>query len=243
MPSQAALEPPSVGKAWRLVKKNASTWAVLWIWTIAAGAIYFFCRFAVLKIYDDALLFGSLFSILLSLPVQIISKLIVVHFTVVPAIFYATGEHPTIKILIKKFLVKPWRYFLAGLLFIFISILGSLLGFILGFILGYMSFSLSLGQSIIVILGFLLFIAFIIILLAEPIYVNLIFNTNLGIVECLSKSIKSMFKDFIPYFVISVLLLVFAIIGFLLCFIPVLIILPICQYYMQNFIYQKGYIS
>ena len=221
MPSQAALEPPSVGKAWRLVKTNASTWAVLWIFLWVCSSVWsitispHFHLFSGEYSEDLHSVFVSSFISSYFSPIHIIYQLIAVHFTVVPAIFYATGEHPTIRILIKKFLVKPWRYFFAGLLFIFISILGLLLCVIPG----------------------------IIVLLARPIYVNLIFNTNLGIIECLSKSIKSMFKNFIPYFFISLFLFLFTIIGFLLCFIPVLIIFPICEYYMQNFIYQKGYIS
>ena len=80
-------------------------------------------------------------------------------------------------------------------------------------------------------------------MLVQPFYIHYVFATNLDLGTCLSKSFKGMFQDFASFFVIS-LLCTLAIFGsILLCILPVLVVLPMAELYMQNYIHYKGLVS
>ena len=150
-----------------------------------------------------------------SLPTTILANLTSILIMAVAAIYYATDRCPNLVEIVDILIHKPLRYLLAGFYFVMAGGIGFLLWMIPG----------------------------ILVLLTSPLYVHYVFTTDLNLITCLSKAFKGMFRNFGSYFVVSLLCSLAVIGSTVLCFLPVLAVLPMTALYMQNYIHHKGLVS
>ncbi|KKZ12228.1 MAG: hypothetical protein TH68_07750 [Candidatus Synechococcus spongiarum 142] len=203
-----ASEAPSIAKVWQQVKDNAPTFATIWGIILITALIYS------ALIYSAILFTGSLGPVVLLhslLLRRILSSLLEILITAVPAIYYTTDRCPKPGEIVGILTRKPLRYVLSVFLFAIVEIVGLLLCIIPGILVS----------------------------LTTPLYVYYVFTTDLELTNCLSKSFKGIFQDS-GYLVVSLLCGLAVIASILLCFFPCLVVLPMTALYMQNYIHYKG---
>lgn len=229
-----ATEAPTFAKVWQQVKGNAPTFAMIWglilitalIDLIVSGSFYFLSLESLSSLLEEDMIFGgqsdlqieliaNLISTIGSLPTTILANLASILMMAVAAIYYTTDRCPHPGEIVGIISHKPLRYLLAGLQFVFVGAIGLLLCVIPG----------------------------ILVFLASPLYVHYVFTTDLNLITCLSKAFKGMFQNFGSYFVVSLLCFLAVIGSTLLCFFPVLVMLPMTALYMQNYIHHKGLVG
>ena len=226
-----ASEAPSIAKVWQQVKDNAPTFATIWGLILITALIYS------ALIYSAIPFTGSLGPVvpLLRSPLLrgILSSLLEILITAVPAIYYTTDHYPKPSEIVVILTRKPLRYVLAGFQFVIIGTVGLLLCIIPG----------------------------ILVILTSPLYVHYVFTTDLKLINCLTKAFKGMFQNFGSYFLASLMsllpLISFILISlaislaiglttlllspiFIVFWILVLALLLMKELYMQNYIHYKG---
>ena len=148
----------------------------------------------------------------IDLPTTILTCLVNILMTSVPAIYYTTDHCPAPGEIFSIIYRKPRRYVLAGFLFAIVTIIGLLLCIIPGILVS----------------------------LSTPLYVHYVFTTDLSLTTCLSKAVKGTFQNFGGFFVVSLLCGLAIVISVILCIFPVLAVWPMTQLYLQNYIHYKG---
>ena len=219
-----ATEAPSIGKTWRQLKSNFPTFATLWGLIFGPSIVVGVLSASIDFIGgDNTSVNFTLVERVLLVP-QVILALLVplasVLMVAVPAIYYATDHCPAPGEIFRILLRNLRRYLLAGLLFIVAVILGTLLFIIPG-----------------------IWVA-----LSYPLYIHYVFTTELSLTTCLDKALKAMSRNFCGFFVVSLLcdlaMLISVLISEILPFptlaFPTLIVWPMTQLYLQNYIHYKG---
>lgn len=214
-----ATEAPSITKVWRQVKGNASTFTTIWGLILITGLIN--SIFSELFHYlinvgaDSAaeILPSTLIaSWVVSLPTAILANLAAILMTATSAIYYTTDRCSKPGEIVSIITRKPLRYVLAGFLF---------------------SIAVGIGLLLCIIPGILM-------ALAQPLYVYYVFTTDLDLMTCLSKAFKAMFQDLGSYVLVSFLRSLALAGSIILCVFPVLVVYPMGELYMQNYIHHKG---
>lgn len=219
-------EAPTVGKVWRQLKGNALPFASIWgiiliIWLIWAvfgyltGMLTDSDSIGPAQAVESPALTHNYMIIAFTLytaTAVIITSLVFVLTAAVPAIYYTTDRCPKPGEIVGILTRKPFRYLLAGFEFVIFVFVGYLFCVIPG----------------------------ILVLLAYPIYVHYVFTTDLDLMTCLSKAINGMFQDFGSYFLVSLVCFLATTVSSYLWFFPYLVVLPMTELYMQNYIHHKG---
>lgn len=152
------------------------------------------------------------------LPFSILSSLVGVLFTAVPAIHYATGETVGIEAAFEALFQRPWRYLLAGVLFALATTIGVLLCVLPGLAVA----------------------------LVGPVYVNRVFTTDMPVLQALRTSFQAVYRSpkGLEFVGIQILtwLLVFVVILFT-CGLGALVAVPVASFYIQNVAYHRGVLS
>ncbi len=165
--SPAATEQPTLNRAWQAFLAHVPTMLLIWVTTAVISAvglaIYLGVNLIVFAVAggenmsDAASVTALAVGQLGQLPFSILSSLVGVLFTAVPALHYATGETIGIEAAFRALWARPWRYLLAGLLFSLAVVIGLLLCVLPG----------------------------IAVALVMPVYVNKVFNTDLPVPDAL----------------------------------------------------------
>ncbi|MYF37070.1 MAG: hypothetical protein F4226_09955 [Synechococcus sp. SB0678_bin_12] len=214
-----ATEAPSITKVWRQVKGNAPTFATIWGLILITAMIDFVFSRSLHYLLNgnvgeyQATDFTAILMVnVSSLPTTILANLAGILMTAIAVIYYATNYCPKSGEIVSIITRKPLRYVLAGFLFLIAVGTGLLLCIIPG----------------------------ILVALAQPLYVYYVFTTDLDLMTCLSKAFKGMFQDFGSYFLVSLLCFLALAGSIILCVFPVLVVYPMTELYMQNYIHYKG---
>ena len=149
--------------------------------------------------------------ILIDVPTTVLACLIYIFMTSIPTIYYTADHCPAPGEIFSIIYRKPRRHVLAAFLFTIVTVIGLLLFIIPGILMA----------------------------LATPIYVHYVFTTDLSLTTCLSKAVKATFQNFGGFFVVSFLCGLAMLISGILIF-PALIVWPMTQLYLQNYIHYKG---
>jgi len=228
MASPLAYEQPSLNKAWQAVLLHVPTMALIWLVSAVLTAVGYGVSFAISLIGPGLAGQGApseaiegaiaLLSLLGQLPFVILANLVGVLFIAVPALYYAGGEIITTSDAFQALLRRPWRYFLAGLLFSVVAAIGLLLCVLPG----------------------------IAVWLVAPVFVHLIFNTDRPIVEAFSASFQAVYRSPQGLTFVGIQLLTWIVVllfSLCTCGLGALLAVPIANFYIQNAAYHRGVIS
>lgn len=208
-----ATEAPSIGKVWRQLNSNFSTFATVWgIIALLLIASLLIAQFLEITVGGRLYMYLGPILLWIDLPTTILTCLVNILMTSVPAIYYTTDHCPAPGEIFSIIYRKPRRYVLAGFLFAIVTIIGLLLCIIPGILVS----------------------------LSTPLYVHYVFTTDLSLTTCLSKAVKGTFQNFGGFFVVSLLCGLAIVISVILCIFPVLAVWPMTQLYLQNYIHYKG---
>jgi len=223
MASTTAYEQPSISRAWDGVKDHIPTIFVVWfiaglLWGIGYLINLIFIGFAS-NTYDS---FGSsllmISGSLASLPLYILSSLVGIMLSAIPAIYYESGQVVTVQGAFSELMKRPLRYLAAGILF---------------------SVALTIGFLFCILPG--IAIAFV-----TPVYVNRVFVTDQSILGAFGSSFQSVYRspNGMSFVGIQLLSAIFvAIVTVCTCGLGGFVAIPILLFYIQNLAYNKGVIS
>ncbi len=151
------------------------------------------------------------------MPFTLVSNLIYILFTAVPAIYYHAGEVVTPEQAFARLLNNPLRYLLAGAFFSLVMTIGFLLCLLPGIAISFVM----------------------------PVYVNRIFLTRQSIPEAFASSFQAVYRSphwgFVGTQVLVGLLVVLS--GICTCGLGLLVTVPMSSFYIQNMAYHKGILS
>ena len=214
-----ATEVPTIAKVWRQAKDNIPTFAAVWglifMTTLMDLILYLLLLHMTENSFGYSELAAEVISHAGSLPTTILKSLAAVLMTAVPVLYYTTDRCPGPGEILGILVRRPWRYLMGGLLFAVLTVMGLLLCVVPG----------------------------ILVVIAMPIYTHYVFTTDLNLVTCLSKSFKAMFRDHGAFLGISFLWGLATIASLLLCILPALVVWPMAELYLQNYIHHKGLVS
>jgi hypothetical protein len=136
----------------------------------------------------------------------------------VPAMYYATGETVAIVDAFKALFRRPWRYLIAGILFV----VAVLVGFTFCFLPG------------------------IVVLLVAPVYVGKIFTTELSILAAFGSSFQAVYcsENSFTFVAIEIVVgLVVIAVSVFSCGLGLLFAPSIASFYVQNAAYRQGVLT
>lgn len=226
--SPAATEQPTLNRAWQAFLAHVPTMLLIWVTTaVISGVgvvIYLGVNLIVFAVaggedMSDAAA-GAALAVgqLGQLPFSILSSLVGVLFTAVPAIHYATGDTIGIEAAFQALWARPWRYLLAGVLFSVAVVIGLLLCVVPG----------------------------IAVALVGPVYINKVFNTDLPVPDALRASFQAVYRsqrgwEFVGIEILTGL--VVAVVSVATCGLGALVAVPVSSFYIQNVAYHRGVLS
>ncbi|SBO44902.1 hypothetical protein [Cyanobium sp. NIES-981] len=228
MASPAAYEPPTVTRAWQAFLTHVPTMLLIWVATAVISGMGFGI-YVVINVIAYLVAGGQAMSEMAEavamalgqlgqLPFSILSSLVGVLFTAVPALHYASGETIGIEAAFQALFRRPWRYLLAGLLFSLVTVIGLLLCVLPG----------------------------IAVALVGPVYVNKVFNTDLPVLETLRLSFQAVYRSPRGWEFVGIELLtglVVAVVSVVTCGLGALVAVPVSSFYIQNVAYHRGVLS
>lgn len=224
MASPQAYDRPTIKGAWQAFVSHVPTFLLVWVTTGALTFVGFAVYVITIGLFagpgaadqvsTPALALGQLGQ----LPFTLLSSLVGVLFTAVPALHYNSGEVISIEAAFNVLRRRPLRYLLAGVLFTLVQTLGTILCIFPG----------------------------IVVALVMPIFVNRIFLTDQDIPATFAGSFQTVYRSAQgrSYALIELLAwgLVFLVTVFS-CGIGALVALPVSSFYLQNAAYHEGLIS
>ena len=226
MAAAIAYEQPSMESSWRAFMAHLGTLFVVLLLSVSlslvgsgvAWLVQFVAEALLGASTSDgsaAILLATLISRLAQLPFIILSSVVGILLTAIPAMHYETGQIITIEMAFATLMRRPWRYILAGLLFG----LASTIGFFMCILPG------------------------IVILLTTPVYVNRIFNGEASIINTFTGSFQAIFGSdrgmtFIGIQLLTVLVVI--VVSICTCGLGGLIAGPMATFYIQNSAYRQG---
>lgn len=226
--SPAATEQPTLNRAWQAFLAHVPTMLLIWVTTAVISAvglaIYLGVNLIVFAVAggenmsDAASVTALAVGQLGQLPFSILSSLVGVLFTAVPALHYATGETIGIEAAFRALWARPWRYLLAGALFTLAVVIGLLLCVLPG----------------------------IAVALVMPVYVNKVFNTDLPVPDALRASFQAVYRcqrgwEFAGIEILTGL--VVGVVSVATCGLGALVAVPVSSFYIQNVAYHRGVLS
>ncbi|MFQ6538443.1 hypothetical protein [Aphanothece stagnina] len=228
MASSAAYEPPSLTKAWQVFLAHVPTMLLIWVATAVISAMGFIIYMVIHVIaylaaggeaMSDAVA-GTTMALgqLGQLPFSILSSLVGVLFTAVPALHYATGETIGIEAAFQALFRRPWRYLLAGLLFSLATVVGIVLCILPG----------------------------IAVALVGPVYVNRVFTTDQPVLDALGASFQAVYRSPKGWEFVGIEILTGLVVGvvtLVTCGLGALVAVPVSSFYIQNVAYHRGVLS
>ncbi|EDY39803.1 conserved hypothetical protein [Cyanobium sp. PCC 7001] len=228
MASPAAYEQPTLTRAWQVFLVHVPTMLLIWVATAVISGIGFGIYLIINVIAyvagggqamtDTAEVVAMVLGQIGQLPFSLLSNLVGVLFTAVPALHYATGETIGIEAAFQALFRRPWRYLLAGLLFSIVTVIGLLLCVLPG----------------------------IAVALVGPVYVNKVFNTDLPVLEALRLSFQAVFRSPKGWEFVGIELLtglVVIVVTVVTCGLGALVAVPVSSFYIQNVAYHRGVLS
>ena len=233
MAAPIAYEKPTLNKAWETYIVNHFP-VFLFVWVVFVLVVAC-CIATLLLSFIGITLFGATvggdlgsalspsamavwFVKLGQIPVFVILELGCFLFAAIPAIYYSTGEIVTIEIAFRALFGRPWRYIMAGVLYVGLSSAGLLLCFLPGLI-----------------------IAFVL-----PIYVSKIFTTDIPIFDAFISSFRAMYRHengwtFVGIQLLSWLLVY--VVALSTCGIGWFFAPAVASFYVQNAAYRQGVLT
>jgi len=228
MASPLAYEQPSLNKAWEGLLLHVPTIVVIWLVSVVLSVVGFGVSLLISVIgaaiagqgaSSDAVAGGiALLSQLGQLPFGILASLVGVLFVAVPAMYYASGETITASAAFQSLMRRPWRYFLAGLLFSVVTAIGFILCILPGIAVS----------------------------LVAPVFVNLVFNTDRSIGEAFSASFQAVYRSPQGFTFIGIQILAWIVVvlfSVCTCGVGALVAVPMANFFIQNAAYHRGVIS
>lgn len=228
MAAPKAYSQPTLNSAWEAFVAHVPTILLIWIATAVISGLGFGVYLLITLVGlgvsgsasggEQALGLASALGQLGQLPFGVLSSLVGVLFTAVPALYYDSGEAITVQVAFAALMRRPLRYLLAGFLFTIV---------------------LSLGLLLCIVPG-------IVVALVTPIYVNRIFLTDQSITDAFSASFQAVYgcergRSFAG---IEILVwLVVVVVSVCTCGLGALVAVPVSSFYLQNAAYNKGVIS
>ena len=225
MAAACAYEQPSIQKAWQAFCAHLPTMVLIWIGSIAPavmggvlGGILRGILGGVAGFSDGSDTANSIVSGLVELvqiPFAILSSLVYVLFSAVPAQYYDSGEVISPETAVATLLKRPWRYVLAGIFFLLLTLLGFLFCIIPGIVISFVM----------------------------PIYVNRIFLTDQPIPDAFASSFQAVYRSPNGLSFVGIQLLVsivVVIVTVCTCGLAGLVAIPMGNFYIQNIAYSKG---
>lgn len=146
--SPAATDQPSLERSWQVFLSHLPTMLLIWVATAVISGV-------------------GLVGQLGQLPFTLLSSLVGVLFVAVPALHYATGKTIGVEQAFRTLFQRPWRYLLAGLLFLLVTTVGFVLCIVPG----------------------------IAVALVGPVYVNRIFNGDGPVVQTFVDSFQAVYRS------------------------------------------------
>ena len=234
MAAPIAYEQPTLNKAWEtFLVKHFPAYLFVWITSAVVVVIGFFVTL-LLTIAGNSLSglsfegvlggsvapssMGKFLGQLGQIPFSIISNLVCVLFAAIPALYYSSGEPVTFEVAFAALIARPWRYLLAGALYVILSTIGFLLCFLPGLAVA----------------------------LVLPVYVSKIFTTDMSILDAFGSSFQAVYRSengwtFVGIELIAWLLVFVVVVctcGVGLVFAP-----AVAGFYVQNAAYRQGVLT
>ncbi len=221
----AAYESPSISRSWEAFLAHVPTMLLVWVTTavisVLGAAVYQLIAFGTLGFSgwetagEEATAAASLFGQLGQLPFSLLSSLVGVLFTAVPALHYSTGAVITVREAFAVLLARPWRYLLAGVLFALATVLGFVLCLLPGLAVA----------------------------LVTPVYVNLIFTGERPIQDCFTAAFAACYgtprgRTFVGIEILT--WLVVLVVSVCTCGAGALLAVPVSGFFLQNAAYHYG---
>ena len=229
-----AYEQPTLNQAWEtFLVKHFPAYLFVWITSAVVVVIGFFVTL-LLTIAGNSLSglsfegvlggsvapssMGKFLGQLGQIPFSIISNLVCVLFAAIPALYYSSGEPVTFEVAFAALIARPWRYLLAGALYVILSTIGFLLCFLPGLAVA----------------------------LVLPVYVSKIFTTDMSILDAFGSSFQAVYRSengwtFVGIELIAWLLVFVVVVctcGVGLVFAP-----AVAGFYVQNAAYRQGVLT
>ena len=221
MAAAYAYEQPTIEKAWQAFCAHLPTMVLIWIGSIAPavmGGILRGILGGVAGFSDGSDTANSIVSGLVELvqiPFTILSSLVSVLFSAVPAQYFDSGEVISPETAVATLLKRLWRYVLAGFFFFLLTLFGFLFCIVPGIVISFVM----------------------------PIYVNRIFLTDQPIPDAFAASFQAVYRSANGLSFVGIQLLVLivvAIVTVCTCGLAGLVAIPMGNFYIQNVAYSKG---
>lgn len=222
-----ASEPPTLNRAWADFLAHLPTMVLIWLTTMAISAVgaLVYGLIAAITVGLVGTQSSSNSSELLTsvgvalgqlgqLPFTLLSALVGVLLSAVPALYYNSGSNISIETAFRTLLKRPWRYLVAGALYSAALGLGSLLCILPGVAVG----------------------------LTGPVYVNLIFTSDDDIATCFTTAFQRIYgsERGRNYAFVEVLTWMVVIVASICtCGLGALLAVPVASFYLQQLAYSK----
>ena len=229
-PSSSAASPQQTGpttlnQAWSDFVAHLPTMVLIWLTTVVLtglGAIVYTAVAAITAALssgqtsnsDIATALGMALGQIGQLPFTLLSALVGVLISAVPALYYQRGSNISIETAFRTLLQRPWRYLAAGVLYAVALTFGSLLCVLPGIAVG----------------------------LVGPIYVNLVFNGSEDVGACFTTAFQRVYgSERGRHYAFSEVLAWLAVVTVSVCTCGLggLIAIPVASFYLQQLAYQK----
>ena len=221
MAAPVAYEQPTVNRAWEALLAHVPTLVLIWVATAVVAFLswlvqFFFSLMGLAA--PDASGIMAVLSLASIVPFLVVTALLNVMFSAVPVLYYERGEVITTHAAFAELMRRPFRYFLAGLLYFVAVVMGTLLCVLPGVVIGFVG----------------------------PVYVNLVFATDRPILDAFAASFRAVYRspNGLTFVGIQFLAgLVAAVVTVCTCGLAYVVVVPILAFYIQNVAYNKGIIS
>jgi hypothetical protein len=222
MAAPIAYEQPTVNRAWEALLAHVPTLVLIWVGTAVVGFLGWIVQL-VFSLMGYAVSSGdvfvtNIFGLASLAPFLVITALLNVMFSAVPVLYYESGEVVTTRTAFAELMRRPFRYFMAGVLYFVAAILGALLCVLPGIAVAYIG----------------------------PVYVNLIFATDRPILDVFASSFQAVYRSPNGWTFVGIQFLsglVATVVTVCTCGLASLVVVPILAFYIQNVAYNKGVIS
>jgi hypothetical protein len=228
MAAAIAYEQPSIERSWQAFLSHLPTLLIVLVLSLALSLVGYgvalVVQILVTALLDTAALDASgaassllvvLLANLAQLPFLVLSSVVGILFTAIPALHYETGETISVETALAVLLRRPARYILAGLLFSVAATIGFLLCILPGIVIS----------------------------LILPVYVNRIFNGDASIIDSFTGSFQAVYGSEHGFTFIGIQLLamlVTIILTICTCGLGGLVAGPMASFYIQNSAYRQG---
>lgn len=212
---------PTLNQAWTDTIAHAPSLLITWLITVLLGGLAALVGFVVSLLFgamDDGsgvgVTLGAVVGWLAQLPLIVLQSLIGVLLTAIPAVFYQRSRVVSFSDVYALLMARLGRYIFAGILF---------------------AFAVGFGFVLCVVPG-------VAVSLVMPVYVNMVFNTDAGVIACLTSSFSAVYGSEKGWSIVGIqiaaFLIAFVTCGF--CLIGLLVYVPVVTFYLQGWVNAYG---